>query len=57
MNSVAAAGNLPIVALRVGGVQQARILDERHGDDATVAQAHTERVVGELYGPARAHPS
>ena len=48
MNSIAVAGNFPVVALRRGGVEQPRIPDERHGDDAAVAQAHADGVVGEL---------
>src|ERR1700686_5355159 len=48
MNSVAAAGNFPVVALRRCGVEQPRIPDERHGYDATITQAHADGVVGEL---------
>src|ERR1035438_3590829 len=48
MDSVAAAGNFRSVALRNCRVQQSRIPDERHGDDAAVAQAHADGVVGEL---------
>src|ERR1700676_727720 len=48
MDSVAAAGNFPVLALRGCGVEQPWIPDERHGDDAAVAQAHADRVIGEL---------
>src|SRR5580658_220777 len=48
MNSVTAAGNFPVVALRGCGVEQPRIPDKRHGDDASVAQAHADGVLGEL---------
>src|SRR5208337_1081041 len=48
VNSVAAAGNFPVLALRGCGVEQPRIPDERRGDDATVAQADADGVVGEL---------
>jgi len=48
MNSVATAGNFPVLALRGGGVEQARMPDERHGDDAAVAQAHADGVIREL---------
>src|ERR1700692_3879719 len=48
MNSVTAAGNFPVLALRRRGVEQPRIPDERHGDDAAIAQAHADGVVGEL---------
>src|SRR5271170_7018849 len=49
MNSVAAAGNLPVVALRSSGIEQSWIPDEWHGDDAAVTQAHAECAVGKLY--------
>jgi hypothetical protein len=48
MNSVAAAGNFPVLALRGCGVEQSRIPDERHDDDSSVAQAHADGVVCEL---------
>ncbi len=48
MDTVAAAGNLPVVALRCAGIEQPRIPDERHGDDAAIAQAHADGVVGKL---------
>ena len=48
MNSEAAAGNFPVLALRGGGAEQPRIPDERHCDDAAIDQAHTDCVLGEL---------
>ena len=48
MNSEAAAGNFPVLALRGCGAEQPRIPDERHCDDAAIDQAHTDCVLGEL---------
>src|SRR5450755_2813872 len=47
MNPVAATSNFPILALRVRGVQKARIPNERHTDNAPVAQGYAQRVVAE----------
>jgi len=38
MDSAVSAGGFPVVALRSCGVEQAQRPDERHGDDAAVAQ-------------------
>lgn len=48
MNSVAAASNFPILALRGCGVEQSRIPDERHTDDAAVRAGYADGGVGEL---------
>src|SRR5258708_31641018 len=49
MNTVSAAGYLPIPALSRRGVKQARIPYQRHRDDAAIPQTHAERVVRELH--------
>jgi len=48
MDSVASGGDSPVLALRKGGFEQAGIPDERHGDDAAVAQVRADCVVGGL---------
>jgi len=48
MDSVAAAGDLPALALRRCGFEQAGIPDQRQGYAAAVAQVHADGVVGEL---------
>jgi len=50
-----AAGNFPVLALGGCGIEQPRIPSEWHGDDASVAQRHAQRVVGERNVTALAH--
>ena len=42
MESVASAGDFPVLALRRGGFEQAGIPDERHGYDAAVALVYAD---------------
>jgi hypothetical protein len=49
MDPVAAAGDLPILALSRRSVEQAGIPDQRHSDDAAIAQTHAERIVRGLH--------
>lgn len=66
MNTVAAAGDLPVGALRLGGVVQAGVPGEGDGDGAAVHQAHGQPVgvegdachpfVSDLWGRSHAAP-
>jgi hypothetical protein len=49
MDSVAFAADFPFSHYERGGLEREGIPDERHGDDAAVAQVHADGVVGELH--------